>query len=694
MVQALAVSAQRQLRAPAADQIFLWTPVAIACGIGLYFLAPYEPQGPATIAALAIAAAIAAVARHHRITRQAGFLCLALVTGFGAADLRVAAVGAPVIAKRTGPVLLDGTVVAIEDRGTGGRITLASLTADKIAADSIPERVRITLRTGPLPLPGVRIRARAILMPPPSPAAPGAFDFARQAWFQRLGAVGFALGPVQEIGGDRAGFAVRIAALRTAMAGQIRRALPEPRGGIAAALMTGDRAAIEAADMTALRDSGLAHLLAISGLHVGLVAGLVFFAVRFVLAAIPPVALRWPIKKWSAAAALLAAFGYLWLTGATVPTQRAFVMTAIVLGAVMVDRRAVSMRLVAIAATIVLLVRPESLLGASFQMSFAAVIALIAAYESAAPVFARWRRRAGWLDRGLLYLAGVSFTTVIAGFATMPFAAFHFNQIALYSLAANAVAVPVTALWVMPAALVAYCLMPLGLEELALVPMGWGIDLVRWIAHAVAGWPGATAPIPSGPVWGLLLMVFGGLWLCLRPGRQRFLGVAVIAAGAMAPALPTPPLVVADAQGRYVAVRLGKEYAVMPTARSFTAKTWLRRAGRRTALRWPKPGETSADGRLQCMENGCLFDTGAGVVFISDDAAAIAAHCNSAAVVVSREPVRGQCAATVIDRFDVWRHGAHALWIVDGRPVVRTAHAVRGSRPWVDTTPRQRPPRS
>lgn len=694
MVQARAAEAEGRVQRPPTEQIVLWTPVAIACGIGLYFLLPHEPPWPASLAALTVAAMGAAVARHHRLLRHVGILCLAAAIGFCAADMRVAAVDAPVIAKRTGSIHLDGVVVAVEDRGKGGRLTLASLASDQIAPAEMPDRVRITLRSGALPAPGTRIRVRAILMPPPSPAAYDSFDFARQAWFQRMGAVGFTLGPVETIGGDRAGASIRLAALRTTMSVRIRALLPGASGGIAAALMTGDRAAIDAVDMTALRDSGLAHLLAISGLHIGLVAGLVFFAIRFALAAVPPVALRWPIKKWAAAAALLAAFGYLWLTGATVPTQRAFVMTGIVLGAVIVERRAVSMRLVAIAATIVLLVRPESLLGASFQMSFAAVVALIAAYESVAPTFGRWRQRAGWLDRGLLYFAGVSFTTLIAGFATMPFAAVHFNQIALYGLVANAVAVPLTALWVMPAALVAYCLMPFGLEVLALVPMGWGIDMVRWIAHTVAGWPGATVPIPSGPVWGLVAMVFGGLWLCLTSGRRRFLGAAVIAAGALAPVTSKSPLVIADAQGRYVAVRLGKDYAISPTARSFTAKVWLRRAGRRTAIRWPKPGETSADGRLSCMENGCLFDTGVGIVLISDDADAIAAHCDRVLIVVSREPVRQRCAATVIDRFDVWRHGAHALWIEGGRPVIRTAHEVRGSRPWVDTTPRQRPPRS
>ncbi|NQV81557.1 MAG: ComEC/Rec2 family competence protein [Alphaproteobacteria bacterium] len=676
---------------PDGRQVVLWIPVSIGCGVGLYFALPGEPSWTLSLLALVGAAVFAAVARRWPISRSGGYFALALVVGFVAADFRTAVVGAPVIAKRTGPVLVDGTVTMVEDKGRGGRITLIDLVSADISENAMPARVRVTLRSGVLPPPGARVQVRAILMPPPAPVAPGAFDFARQVWFKQIGGVGFALGPATRIGSDESGLAVRLAAFRKTLVTRIRSALPGPDGAIAAALMTGDRGAIPAADLTALRDSGLAHLLAISGLHVGLVAGLIFFAVRLFLAAIPPIALRWPIKKWSALAALAAAFAYLWLTGATIPTQRAFVMTAIVLGAIVVDRRAVSMRLVAIAATIVLLTRPESLLGASFQMSFSAVIALIAAYEAAAPTFAQWRQRSGWIDRVLLYLAGVSFTTIIAGFATMPFAAYHFNQIALYGLAANALAVPITALWIMPAALVAYLLLPMGLEGLALVPMGWGIDAVRSVAHTVAGWPGATLSVPSGPPWGLALIVSGGLWLCLARGRTRFLGLVVIAIGAAAPLTLTPPLILADGQGRYVAVRLGDGYSVSRTARSFTAKMWLRRAGQATAPRWPKAGETSADGRLSCGATGCFLDTDAGRVLISDDAETIAQYCDEVMLVVSREPVRQRCAARVIDRFDVWRHGAHAVWIKNGRPIVRTAHEARGARPWVETTPRQRP---
>ena len=363
-----------------------------------------------------------------------------------------------------------------------------------------PERVRITIRTE---RGGVRAgdwgRLRAVLPPPPGPAAPGAFDFARRAWFERLGAVGYAISPATRIDGtaeSNGWFAPGLGRLRNTLAARVRDALGPAAGGVAAALMTGDRGTIPAADLAAMRDEGLAHLLAISGLHMGLLAASLFFVVRASFALWPAVTLRYPIKKWAAAVTLIGAFGYLLVTGATVPTQRAYLMTGLVLVAVMLDRLAFSMALVAWAATVVLMARPESLLGPSFQISFAAVVALIAVYEALRERLTAWRRRARVTRRLGLYLLGVGITTLIAGLATAPFAAFHFDRVVSYGLIANLGAVPITALWIMPLALAAYALMPFGLEGAALVPMGWGIEAVLWIAHTVAAWPAAVTPLP------------------------------------------------------------------------------------------------------------------------------------------------------------------------------------------------------
>lgn len=227
-----------------------------------------------------------------------------------------------------------------------------------------------------------------------------------------------------------------------------------------------------------MRDAGLAHLLAISGLHIGLVGGLLFFVVRLLLATSETLALRYPIKKWAALAAVAGSFGYLLVSGGTLPTQRAFLMLSLALLAVLIDRVAISMNLVAWAALVILMLVPESLLSVSFQMSFAAVVGLVAVYETAVLRHARGAGPAGPARRAGLYLGAVLLSTLVAGTATAPFALYHFNRFALYGVLANLIAVPLTALWIMPWAVVAFALMPFGLEAWALAPMGLGIEAV------------------------------------------------------------------------------------------------------------------------------------------------------------------------------------------------------------------------
>jgi competence protein ComEC len=484
-----------------------WLPVGLGAGIGLYFALPFEPPpwfGPAALAAV--------MGLGYLVRRRPAWLMLTIATGlicagFAVAQWRTFSVAAPMLTERLGPTGISGRVIRIEAFPKGARVTLEKPRISRLQPNLTPERIRLRLR-GPQPAinPGDWVRLRAMVMPPSPPAAPGAFDFQRQSFFRRLGGVGFALGPAQVLapsgGGGWDGLLLGLARLRQGIAARVKAGLDGIPGAIAAALMTGDRSAIPKETMATMRDSGLAHLLAISGLHMGLVAGILFVSLRGGLALVGPLALGFPIKKWAAAAAILGAFAYGMVAGATVPTQRAFLMIFLVLAAVLFDRRGISMRTVAWAAVIVLLFRPESLLGPSFQLSFAAVVALIATYEAV-----RDRRRRdgplGWRRRIVLYIGGVALTTLVAGMATAPFAAYHFNRFADYGLAANLIAVPVTALWTMPWAVVAFALMPFGLESLALAPMGWGVGVMTAAADTVSSWPGAVTLLPAMPMWGL-----------------------------------------------------------------------------------------------------------------------------------------------------------------------------------------------
>jgi competence protein ComEC len=669
------------------ERWLLWLPVALGAGVGVYFSLPMEPPLALVLAASGLLLLAAG------LTRRAGSVIVAVMAaGFAAASMRTVSVAAPVLARRIGPVTVQGRIILAESFPQGTRLTLERLRIPGIGPMRTPERARIRLRgVQPDVHPGDWVRLRAVLSPPPSPAAPGAFDFQRRAYFRKLGAVGYGLGPaaVTRSGAGSSGFTLAVAKLRHDLSERIYKGAGAGiRGALAEAMMTGVRSAIPLSLMKSIRNSGLAHLLAISGLHVGLVAGILFVGLRALLALVPPIALRYPIKKWSAAAALLGALAYSIISGATVPTQRAFLMIGLVLLAVMVDRRGLSMRMVAWAAAVILLFRPESLLGASFQLSFAAVTALIAAYE-----VLRQRRIYGaagprpWFRVFLIYLGGVALTTLIAGMATAPFAIYNFNRLAAFGLAANLVGVPVTALWIMPLAVAAFALMPFGLESLALVPMGWGLDVLVWVAKSVSAWPGAITLIPAMPTWGLVGVAIGGLWLTIWRTRWRLLGGPVIVAGLASVFAVTPPDVLIGGRGKVMAVRSADGGLMVSDVRKskFGQGIWLRRAGLKKAEAWPRQGY-SRDRRLICDGLGCIYRKGGVTVALSKNSGALVEDCRMADLVVSLEPVRGKCPAplAVIDRFDLWRNGAYAVWIGGGGGVrIESANGKRGNRPWV-----------
>ena len=682
------------------DRWILWLPVALGIGIGIYFALPAEPPLWLGAAGLALVVAIGTALKRRPAVVVAVVALAVLATGFTVAQWRTALVAAPMLAERLGPTSVTGRAVSVQTLpGSNLRVTLERLRVGRLEPHRTPERIRLRLGgRQPAVEPGDWVRLRAILLPPPAPAAPGAFDFQRQSFFRRLGAVGFSLGSAEILEEGGAGgiepLYLALAKARRDISQRVLAGLDGDAGSVAAALMTGERGAIPRSLMAAIRDSGLAHLLAISGLHIGLVATLLFVGVRTALALVPPLALRYPIKKWAAVAAMAGALAYALIAGATVPTQRAFLMIGLVLLAVLVDRRGISMRLVAWAAVVVLLVHPEALLGASFQLSFAAVASLIAVYE----VLRERRRfddadRARWHRRVLLYVGGIALTTLVAGSATAPFAIFHFNRLAAYGLAANLVAVPVTALWIMPWAVITFLLMPLGLEGLSLAAMGWGIDVVVRVAGTVSAWPGAVTMLPAMPTWGLAAIALGGLWLCLWRRKWRLWGALGIAAGLAATILVRPPDVLIDGSGRLLAVRTGSGALAVSTRRAarFSRETWLRRAGQEGKGELWRQVAARSD-RLSCDDLGCIYRAGGEVVALVRRPAALAEDCWIAGIVVSPVRVRMACpsAHTVIDVLDLRREGGHALWLEDGTVRVESVDDRRGRRPWVVRPPMRR----
>ena len=658
----------------------LWIPVFMGAGIALYFSLHDEPGIWVGSAFIGLAVLATAGVRRRQALLIPVYALLFLSLGFGVAQLRTALVAAPVLQKKIGPVALEGRIARVEVLTKGRRLWLDSLSVDRLGDDKTPARIRIKLFARTMELqPGDRIRLRAILHPPSGPAMPGAFDFARRAYFQRLGGVGYAISRpamVSQATGD--GFFIWLAALRHRITATIHKALPGPAGAIAAALMTGERCAIPEEILEAMRESGLAHLLAISGLHIGLVGGLLFFGVRLCLALWERLALRYPIKKWAAGAAFLGSLAYLLVSGATLPTQRAFLMLSLVMLAVVIDRSAISMNMVAWAAGVILLIAPESLMSVSFQMSFAAVTALVATYEFG---YTRRLNHSGGqsnIRRAVFYISAVLLTTLVAGSATAPFALYHFNQVALYGVVANLFAVPLTALWVMPWAIVAFILMPFGLAGLALVPMGWGIEAVIGIAKTVQALPGAIAPFPAMPVWGFAFICLGGLWLCLWRLHWRWVGIVPIAIGIAAIATVHTPDILVSETGKLTAVKSHDgRLAFQSRARGFVAETWQRRSG--------QPLSNIKSTGLQCDTVGCIVRARGQIIAFVKHAAALPEDCAIATILISRVPVRKRhCTGPkiAIDRFDLWREGAHALWLTPAGIQVKSVADTNSRRPW------------
>lgn len=686
---AVAAAAGALARALAAERErwMLWLPVALGLGIGLYFELAVEPQ--IAIAALAPAAALlfAVAARRHPGTFVLSAGVLAAALGFAAAKLHTDWAKAPVLAERFGPVTVKGRILEAEPTHKGMRIVVRLASAGSLAAEKLPLRVRLTLHdveSGYTA--GDEIAVRAILLPPPPPAAPGAYDFQRQAYFLRIGAVGFALDEPEILkrAGERGfSFAEWLERLRQRITERIHASLPSPTGAIAAAQITGHRQAIPHEVMNAWQDSGLAHLIAISGMNIAIVAGIVFFAVRALLALIPWLALRISTKKWAAVAALIVTLAYLLISGAAVPTQRAYLMFAAVMAGVLIDREALSMRLVAWAAVAILLAAPEGLLGPSFQMSFAAVVALIACYE-------RWAARKPELEppgaarRWLRGFAALALTSLVAGLATAPFGMYSFNRFTVYGLAANMIAVPATDLWVMPWALVAMLAMPFGLEAWPLAAMGWGVDLVHGVARTVAGWPGAVVPTTVMPGTGLLAFALGGLWLAIWQRRWRWLGAPVMLAGLLSMLLVRPPDLLISGDGKSMAARAadGALHIASRDARGFVADTWWKRDGAAGFKPWPGTG-ASADGRLRCDALGCIYAIGAASIAILRDPAALVEDCKAALVVAPSLTRTGCRDRRTIDRRSLMTRGAHAVWIDRSALTVVDDRTERGERPWV-----------
>lgn len=549
-----------------------WAPVFLAIGIGAYFSLQTEPSVMllSTLGGLALAGGWIA-SRLGPVSAPFLWALVLMAAGVALAGARAHQVAGPQIGWRYyGPI--EGRIVGIDRSASDAvRIVLDRVVLRDIAPQDTPLRVRLSLHGDQdhlRPWPGQVVITTGHLSVSNGPVEPGSFDFRRHAWFLKLGAVGYVRSPVLLLRPPDGGQPVFTA--RMWLSARVQDSLPGEVGAFAAAVMAGDRSGMGQDTLEALRVSNLAHLLAISGLHMGLLTGFVFGLFRLILAAVPVVGLRVPAKKLSAALALVVAAGYLALSGGNVATERAFVMVAVVLVAVIFDRRALTLRAVAVAAMIILTLRPEALMGPGFQMSFAATTALVA-------VFA-WIREAGLprLPGWLKPVAAVVVSSGVAGLATAPLGAAHFNQFAHYGLIANLLSVPLMGALVMPAAVLAVCLLPFGLEGAALWIMGQGLGWILGVAHFVTGLEGARGTIVTPPAVVLPMMALGALVVMLWQGWGRIMGVPVVLAALLIWTGAQRPAILIAGDGGLVGVMTAQGRALSrASGAGFVAQNWL-----------------------------------------------------------------------------------------------------------------------
>ncbi len=668
---------------------FLWLPVFFGAGIGIYFELLEEPPFSLSLGLLVAALALRMMARANLFAFFVTSIVLCMSAGFFTAKLRTDIMAAPVL-DRHGAYDLEGFVESF-DRQTPKRgravIRLTSMKYREADVAGRPFRVRVSVRGEQTLTPGAAIKLRAILGPPPEPVMPGGDDFARLSYYQGIGASGYSLSKPEALEGRELPldlkFRARLAELRARIGKRITTVLPGQTGEIAAALTVGQTAGLDDTSMNDLRGSGLAHVISISGLHMSLVAGTVFWFLRWLIALFPSIALRFSARAMAGGAGLICVTIYLALSGAAIAAVRSYIMIAVVFLAILLNRPALSLRNVALAGILILIVLPDSLIDISFQMSFAATAALIAGYER----FGRYLHfeaksvgeRLTW--QPVYILGGVLVTTATAGLAVEPFSAYHFHNLTVYSALGNLLGGPPVDLLTMPAMIVALIAMPFGLDEWPLKAMGWGIDGMMIVAKWVASIPGSLIAVPAFPFAALLIIICGGLWLVIWRRPWRLFGLVIIGAGVALTSIHNKPDIYVDRDAKVVAVRDkdGKLQAPKSRRAFYTMSQWLKSDGDGRA---PKDASTGAG--WQCDAYSCLALVKGRLVSFIAKPDAIHDDCERAAIMAAPMDIRPPCPAPkiILDRGALWERGSAAIKITDAGLILYTASERRGVRPW------------
>jgi competence protein ComEC len=684
------------------DQLPLWLPVGLGLGTAAWFALPDARAWTAfLLLAAALALASQGLAPGTRWGRTVSIFCLAAMIGCANIWWKAERVAAPVLGQARAAEF-DARIESFQRLPARD---LVRLVVKPAGVSGLPPRLRVNVDAAKAPAgieAGSVVRLRGYLMPPAPAALPGAYDFARAAWFQGIGGTGrVSLVRVVAPATDR-GWRARLADIRQRLADHIRSRLPGGAGGIAAALATGDQGGIPEADAEAMRRSGLAHLLSVSGLHLTAVVGAVMLLTLKLLALSPALALRFRLVLIAAGAGAIAGIAYTLLTGAEVPTIRSCIAALLVLLGIALGREALTLRLVAVAALVVLLLWPESLPGASFQMSFAAITAIVALHEHPRVRALLARRDELWPMKLGRFLLGLVLTGFAVEIALIPIALWHFHQAGLYGALANIVAIPLTTFVIMPIEALALLFDLAGLGAPFWWLAGAALDFLLALAHAVAAAPGAVARLPTMPSAAFALMVAGGIWIALWRTRWRRWGFAPVAAGAFAALLTPNPDLLVTGDGRHLAIRTASGELALLRGR---AGDYVRELMTQSAGLDSLPGEMETLRIAECSADFCaaqvrswhLLASRSGRLVPMD---ALRRACAEADIVVSDRRLPAPCRPRWLkaDRDFLARSGGLAI-ALGATPRV-SAVATGDEHPWIPKAPlpflreRRGPPRS
>jgi len=606
------------------DRFILWIPVLFGLGIGLYFLLPIEPSYWFIVILVEILLALLYIWRYD--AHKFFIVSALLIVAFGFANIQVRSIyqekfiQSPTSNKET--TYLSGKILKIDNNAKGKIRLLLTDAADFDNKRKGLHRVTLSAKETTLKQ-GDCVELIATLMPPMMPVIPNGYQFNRKSFFEGLSAVGYANSTVFKIEcRSPASFSQKISFLiddlRKNVTQKINRELPKDEAAITSAILAGDRNDISLSLNQQYRDSGLAHFLSISGLHMSMIAAIAFFVVRLMISLITPLALKYDSKKIAAYFAIFMSFVYLLISGGEIPAQRAFIMTFVVLLGVLFSRNAISMRMLGFAAFIVLLISPFAIISASFQMSFAAVLVLIAFYERFSSSIHKFFKGKNVFKIIFAYIVGLLLSDLVASVATLPFAIYHFNRIAVYTTLGNLLAGPVIGIIIMPFVLFSLFLMPFNLYELPLKIVGFGINIVNKITCYVSSLPNAGYQVLSMPFWGLMLIVFGGLWLCIWQRKWRLWGFVPIMFGVLSMFVVKTPDVIFSADGKNIALKDNFEnIVIMPTrGNDFVKQMWLEKTANQQAnkheqetLKQIYKGKTVDKNRIDlvCDEKLCKY---------------------------------------------------------------------------------------